>query len=199
MTAGQAKLVKAGSDFIFQMHYTANGKAGADRSRIGVIFAKQPPKERVFTANATNSKFVIPPGDPAYRADASITIQAPARLVDLMPHMHFRGKDFEYRLIYPTGETETVLSVPKYDFNWQLFYYFAKPVVLPKGTKIECTAHFDNSPNNPYNPDPKAEVRWGDQTWEEMMIGWFDVAVDAGKDPVDVIREKKTEATKAGL
>ena len=199
LPTGQAKLVKAGSDFIFQMHYTANGKAGADRSRIGVIFAKQPPKERVFTANATNSKFVIPPGDPAYRADASITIQAPARLVDLMPHMHFRGKDFEYRLIYPTGETETVLSVPKYDFNWQLFYYFAKPVVLPKGTKIECTAHFDNSPNNPYNPDPKAEVRWGDQTWEEMMIGWFDVAVDAGKDPVDVIREKKTEATKAGL
>ncbi len=199
LPTGQAKLVKAGSDFIFQMHYTANGKAGADRSRIGVIFAKQPPKERVFTANATNSKFVIPPGDPAYRADASITIQAPARLVDLMPHMHFRGKDFEYRLIYPTGETETVLSVPKYDFNWQLFYYFTKPVVLPKGTKIECTAHFDNSPNNPYNPDPKAEVRWGDQTWEEMMIGWFDVAVDAGKDPVDVIREKKTEATKAGL
>ena len=199
LPSGQAKLVKAGSDFIFQMHYTANGKAGTDRSRIGVILAKQPPKERVFTSNATNSKFVIPPGDPAYRADASITIQAPARLVDLMPHMHFRGKDFEYRLIYPTGETETVLSVPKYDFNWQLFYYFAKPVVLPKGTKIECTAHFDNSPNNPYNPDPKAEVRWGDQTWEEMMIGWFDVAVDASKDPVDVFREKKAEATKAGL
>jgi hypothetical protein len=199
LPTGQAKLVKAGSDFVFQMHYTANGKAGADRSRIGVIFAKQPPKERVFTANATNSKFVIPPGDPAYRADASITIQAPARLVDLMPHMHFRGKDFEYRLIYPTGETETVLSVPKYDFNWQLFYYFAKPVVLPKGTRIECTAHFDNSPNNPYNPNPKAEVRWGDQTWEEMMIGWFDVAVDAAKDPVDVFREKKSEATKAGL
>ena len=199
LPTGQAKLVKAGSDFVFQMHYTANGKAGTDRSRIGVIFAKQPPKERVFTANATNSKFVIPPGDPAYRADASITIQAPARLVDLMPHMHFRGKDFEYRLIYPTGETETVLSVPKYDFNWQLFYYFAKPVVLPKGTRIECTAHFDNSPNNPYNPNPKAEVRWGDQTWEEMMIGWFDVAVDAAKDPVDVFREKKSEATKAGL
>jgi hypothetical protein len=196
---GQAKLVKAGSDIVFQMHYTATGKAGTDRSRIGLIFAKQPPKERIFTANATNSKFVIPPGDPAYRADASITVQADARLVDVMPHMHFRGKDFTYRLIYPTGETQTVLSVPKYDFNWQLFYYYREPILLPKGTRIECTAHFDNSPNNKYNPDPKAEVRWGDQTWEEMMIGWFDVAVDAGKDPADVIREKKKSRQSAGL
>ena len=195
---GQAKMVKAGSDFVFQMHFTANGKAGSDRSRIGVIFAKEPPKERVFTANATNSKFVIPAGDPAYRVDSSITLQAPARLVDLMPHMHYRGKDFEYRLVYPTGEKQIVLSVPHYDFNWQLFYYFSDPIVLPTGTKIECTAHFDNSPNNRYNPDSKKEVRWGDQTWEEMMIGWFDVAVDAGKDPVDVVREKKGQ-DRAGL
>ena len=197
---GRAKMVKAGSDFVFQMHYTATGHAGTDRSRIGLIFAKEPPRERVFTANATNSKFVIPPGDPAFKVDSSITIQAPARLVDLMPHMHYRGKDFEYRLVYPTGETQIVLSVPHYDFNWQLFYYFSDPVVLPKGTRIDCTAHFDNSPNNKYNPDPKAEVRWGDQTWEEMMIGWFDVAVDANKDPVDVFREKKKKTQeKAGL
>jgi hypothetical protein len=199
LPAGQAKLVKAGSDFVFQMHYTAAGKAGTDRSRIGLIFAKEPPKERIFTANATNSKFVIPAGDPAYRVESSITLQAPARLVDVMPHMHYRGKDFEYRLVYPTGETQTVLSVPHYDFNWQLFYYYAEPIVLPKGTRIECTAHFDNSPNNPYNPNPKVEVRWGDQTWEEMMIGWFDVAIDAGKDPADVFREKKKTETRAGL
>jgi hypothetical protein len=196
---GQAKLVKAGSDFVLQLHYTATGKAGTDRSRIGVIFSKEPPKERIFTANATNSKFVIPPGDPAFKVTSSITIQAPARLVDLMPHMHYRGKDFEYRLVYPTGETQTVLRVPNYDFNWQLFYYLADPLVLPKGTRIDCTAHFDNSPNNRYNPDPKAEVRWGDQTWEEMMIGWFDVAVDAGKDPADVFREKKKGEDRAGL
>jgi hypothetical protein len=195
----QAKLVKAGSDFVFQMHYTATGKAGTDRSRIGVIFAKETPKERVFTSNATNSKFVIPPGDPAFRVVSSITLQQSARLVDLMPHMHYRGKDFEYRAVYPTGEEQTLLSVPKYDFNWQLFYYLSEPIVLPKGTRIDCTAHFDNSPNNKYNPDPKAEVRWGDQTWEEMMIGWFDVAVDANSDPVDVFREKKAENTKAGL
>jgi hypothetical protein len=199
LPAGQAKLVKAGSDFVFQMHYTATGKAGTDRSRIGVIFAKEPPKERIFTANATNSKFVIPAGDPAYRVESSITLQAPARLVDVMPHMHYRGKDFEYRLVYPTGESQIVLSVPHYDFNWQLFYYYAEPIVLPKGTRIECTAHFDNSPNNRYNPNPKVEVRWGDQTWEEMMIGWFDVAIDAGKNPADVFREKKKKETRAGL
>ena len=97
----------------------------------------------------------------------------------------------------PAGETQTVLSVPKDDFNWQLFYYYQEPILLPKGTRIECTAHFDNSPNNKYNPDPKAEVRWGEQTWEEMMIGWFDLAVDAGKDPVDVFRERTREASKA--
>ena len=194
----QAKLVKAGSDFVFQMHYTATGHSGTDRSRIGLIYAKDTPKERVFTSNATNSKFVIPPGDAAFKVDSSITLQQPARLVDLMPHMHYRGKDFEYRAVYPTGETQVLLSVPKYDFNWQLFYYLSEPIVLPKGTRIDCTAHFDNSPNNRYNPDPKAEVRWGDQTWEEMMIGWFDVAVDVDKDPVDVFREKK-ESTKAGL
>jgi hypothetical protein len=199
LPSSQAKLVKAGSDFVFQMHYTATGKAGTDRSRIGVIFAKESPSERVFTSNATNSKFVIPPGDPAFKVVSSITLQQSARLVDLMPHMHYRGKDFEYRAVYPTGEEQTLLSVPKYDFNWQLFYYLTEPIVLPKGTRIDCTAHFDNSPNNKYNPDPKAEVRWGDQTWEEMMIGWFDVAVDANSDPVDVFREKKAENTKAGL
>jgi len=196
---GQAKLVKAGSDFVFQMHYNPTGKAGTDRSRIGLIFAQEPPKQRVFTANATNSKFVIPPGDPAFKVDSSITLQAPARLVDLMPHMHYRGKDFVYRATYPTGETETLLSVPHYDFNWQLFYYLADDKVLPKGTRIDCTAHFDNSPNNKYNPDPKAEVRWGDQTWEEMMIGWFEIAVDADQDPVDVFREKKKQQQSAGL
>jgi hypothetical protein len=188
---GQAKLVKAGSDIVFQMHYTANGKATVDRSRVGMIFAKMPPAERVFTANATNAKFVIPPGDPNYEVKSEITFQDETRLNDLMPHMHLRGKDFEYRLVYPTGESETILLVPKYDFNWQLFYYLAEPKLVPKGTRMECTAHFDNSPNNPANPDPKSEVRWGDQSWEEMMIGWFDITLPAGRNPMDVLRANK--------
>ena len=191
LRSGQAKLVKAGSDIVFQMHYTANGKASLDRSRVGMIFAKTPPAERVFTANATNAKFVIPPGDPNYEVKSEITFQDDTRLNDLMPHMHLRGKDFEYRLVYPTGEAETILLVPKYDFNWQLFYYLAEPKLVPKGTRMECTAHFDNSPNNPANPDPKSEVRWGDQSWEEMMIGWFDIAIPTGRNPMDVLRTNK--------
>ena len=188
---GQAKLVKAGSDIVLQLHYTTNGKPATDRTRVGLIFAKEPPKERVFTANAMNTKFVIPPGEANHKVEAQITLQEEARLVDLMPHMHLRGKDFVYKLVYPTGETETVLNVPRFDFNWQLFYYLDQPKVLPAGTRIECTAHFDNSPNHPGNPDPGAEVRWGDQSWEEMMIGWFDLAVDAGRNPRDVFKKVK--------
>jgi hypothetical protein len=191
LNPGQAKLVKAGSDLVLQMHYTASGTASTDRSRIGLAFATEPPKERIFTANATNSKFVIPAGAAAHEVTSQITLHEEAKLVDLMPHMHLRGKDFEYKLVFPTGETQTILRVPKFDFNWQLFYYLDQQMVLPKGTRIECTAHFDNSPNNPANPDAKAEVKWGDQSWEEMMIGWFDLAIENGRKPADVLRAKK--------
>ena len=192
---GQAKLVKAGSDFVFQMHYTASGTAGTDRSRIGLIFAKEKPKERIFTSNATNNKFVIPPGDPNYQVESSIEIAQDTRLIDLMPHMHLRGKDFEYRAVYPTGETQVLLRVPRYDFNWQLYYYPQEPIVLPKGTRIECTAHFDNSPNNPANPDATKEVKWGDQSWQEMMIGWFDVAIQVDQKPGDIFRKKRADSS----
>ena len=116
-------------------------------------------------------------------------------MIDLMPHMHLRGKDFEYRAIYPTGEKQVLLSVPKYDFNWQLTYYPQEPILLPKGTRIECTAHFDNSPNNPANPDPTHEVKWGDQSWQEMMIGWFDVALDIDQKPAEIFSKKKANAS----
>jgi mono/diheme cytochrome c family protein len=187
---GQAKLLKAGSDLVFQLHYTTNGKAATDRSSIGLVFADQPPRERVFTANALNNKFTIPAGAAAHPVEAQITLQEDAQLLTMMPHMHLRGKDFEYRAVYPTGETETLLRVPKWDFNWQLVYYLDKPKTLPKGTRIECTAHFDNSPNNAANPDAAKEVKWGDQSWEEMMIGWFDLAIDVSRKPADVLRKK---------
>ncbi len=191
LNPGQAKLVKAGSDLVLQMHYTANGKTATDRSRIGVIFAKEKPAQRIFTPAAMDTKFVIPPGEANQRVDSALTIQEDTWLIDMMPHMHLRGKDFEYRPVFPTGEKQTILSVPKFDFNWQLFYTLEKPLLLPKGTRIECTAHFDNSPNNAANPDSKAEVRWGDQSWEEMMIGWFDIAIDPEKNPMDYLRKKK--------
>jgi hypothetical protein len=111
----------------------------------------------------------------------------------MMPHMHLRGKDFQYRAVYPTGETQILLNVPHYDFNWQLSYVLKDELLLPKNTRIECTAHHDNSSNNPFNPDPTKEVRWGDQTFEEMMIGWFDVAFDSKMDPA-VLRQRPASA-----
>lgn len=180
---GQAKLVKAGTDIVLQLHYTPNGTATSDKTKIGLIYAKEPPKERVMTMNALNFFLKIPPGDPNYESHSAITLHHDVKLVSMMPHMHLRGKDFEYQAVYPTGEKQILLKVLHYDFNWQLTYALADQLLLPKETRIECTAHHDNSANNKYNPDPTKEVRWGDQTWEEMMIGWFDVAFDANIDP----------------
>jgi hypothetical protein len=194
---GAAKLIPAGSDIVFQLHYTTNGKPGSDKTRIGLTVAQNPPRYRYFTTNAATQDFAIPPKDPNYETHSMVTLAAPAQLVWLMPHMHVRGKDFLYQAVYPTGETETLLSVPKYDFNWQLGYELAKPVALPKGTRIECTAHHDNSANNPNNPNPNVTVRWGDQTWEEMMIGWFGVVVDANVPPQSVIERPQRRAAGA--
>ena len=183
---GQARLVPAGADLVLQLHYTANGKATTDQSKIGIIFSKEPPKERVLTLQATNSRFEIPPMADNHLVTSSFTLNAETKLVSLTPHMHVRGKAFEYRAVYPTGETEILLKVPRYDFNWQLYYYLGSQKILPKGTKIECSAWYDNSPNNPSNPDPKAAVKWGDQSWEEMMIGFFDVSFDANMKPSEL-------------
>lgn len=185
---GQAKLIPKGADIIFQMHYTADGKPGQDRSRVGIIFSKQKPDERVVTLAAVNPRFAIPPGDPNYRVDAKITLQDDSTLEMMLPHLHLRGKDFEYRVVFPDGRRETILSVPHYSFAWQLSYYLAKPLFLPKGTTIECTAHYDNSPNNPANPDPTKEVHFGEQSWDEMMFGFFDVSIPIDKNPMDLLR-----------
>jgi hypothetical protein len=185
--ADAAKFVPAGSDLVFQLHYTTSGKAATDQTKVGLKFAASPPKYRYLTSNATQRSFEIPPNDPNYESHSAVIVNSPAQLVWLMPHMHLRGKDFLFQAIYPTGETETLLSVPKYNFNWQLGYAEARPVPLPKGTRIECTAHHDNSANNPANPNPNISVRWGDQSWEEMMMGFFSVVVDASVKPQDVI------------
>ena len=175
---GQARLIKAGSDIILQLHYTADGKPEKDRTKVGFIFANEPPKERIFTMAVANGKFAIPPGADNHRVDSSFTIQQDVTLISMLPHMHLRGKAFEYRVTYPDGRKEEILRVPKYDFSWQLTYVPEKPLFLPKGSIVQCTAWFDNSPNNPNNPDPKAEVHFGDQSWEEMMIGFLNVAFD---------------------
>jgi hypothetical protein len=176
---GTAKLVKAGTTFRFQMHYTPNGKAGKDKTYVGLRFAKDPVTKRAFTGRALTMNFAIPPGDPNYEVKSSWTAKEDTRIRGFMPHMHLCGKDFTYTAVYPDGRSEVALSVPKYDFNWQLVYNLKEPLFLPKGSRLDCVAHFDNSPNNKYNPDPAKEVRWGDQTWEEMMIGWFDFTLDS--------------------
>jgi hypothetical protein len=175
---GTAKLVRAGSKLRFQMHYTPNGTAVTDRSYVGLRFAKQPPQYRALTGRAINLGFRIPPNADNHEVTAAFTAKEDIRLTSLMPHMHLRGKAFQYDVVYPDGRRETLLKVPRYDFGWQLAYSFAQPFTLPKGARIECTAHYDNSPNNRYNPDPSKEVRWGDQTWEEMMIGWFNYTIE---------------------
>jgi hypothetical protein len=187
---GQGKLVKAGSDFVMEIHYTTNGKASSDRSKFGLVFAKQPPRTRVLTLSATNGKFKIPPGNPNYRVDAEFETGANVKLASLHPHMHGRGKDFEYRIVLPGGETQTILRVPHYDWHWQHWYNLAAPIDLPKGARIECTAHYDNSPNNPDNADPTKEVTWGDQSWDEMMVGFFNLEFPAGMDVRDVLAQK---------
>lgn len=188
MNPGEAKLVKAGSDIILQMHYTSNGKATTDMSRIGLVLSKTKPERRVLMLAAATTDFAIPAGDANYEVKAKLKLQRDATLVSLLPHMHFRGKSFEYSVTYPTGETEKLLDVPKYDFNWQLSYDLAQPKLLPKGTVIECIAHFDNSANNKYNPDPTKTVYFGEQTWEEMMFGFFEVSVPLDVTAMDLMR-----------
>ncbi len=184
---GYAMLVPAHSDLVFQLHYTTNGKATTDVTRIGFVFAKTPPSKRVIRVQASNAGFVIPPGASDYPVAGSAVLGVDCELLDTYPHMHLRGKSMVLSARYPTGEREEFVRVPRYDFNWQLVYAFSKPRTLPKGTVLEANATFDNSANNRTNPDPTASVRWGDQSWEEMMVGFFDLAIPTTTDPTAVL------------
>ena len=175
-----AFMVKAGSTFLFQVHYTANGKEATDRSVLGLKIRKDIPKNRALTGSAIQFRLAIPPNESSYEAKASYVFKEDVTMLDLTPHMHLRGKAFKYVLTYPDGHSEELLNVPKYDFNWQLSYVLAEPRQIPAGSKLDVTAWYDNSANNKYNPDPSKTVRWGDQTFEEMMIGFFNYKI-----PVD--------------
>jgi mono/diheme cytochrome c family protein len=164
--------IPKGAKLRFELHYTPNGKAVKDRSRIGITFAKKPPRSELLMNSFANESISLPPGDPHYKAEMTLRFRADARVLSFTPHMHWRGKDYRYEVIYPDGRRETVLSVPRWDFNWQNVYWFREPLKLPRGSKIYSVAHWDNSRNNPYNPDPTKRVRFGLQTWEEMMVGW---------------------------
>jgi thiol-disulfide isomerase/thioredoxin len=171
---GVAKKIAKGSQLVFQMHYTPNGKAGEDRSMVGVVYAKEPVQHELRVRSVGNPRLEIPAGAAHHEVKAAKSFEKAAMIYSLNPHMHLRGKDFQYDLVYPDGRRETILRVPKYDFSWQTNYNLATPLKVPAGTRVECVAHFDNSENNPFNPNPNVTVRWGDQTWEEMMIGFVD-------------------------
>jgi hypothetical protein len=177
---GSAKLIPAGSDLVLQMHYITHGRASTDQTSVGIVFAKQPPHQRVLTLQLTNDHFVIPPGAPDFRVEVHGSLPNDAVLLSFFPHMHLRGKCFEYNILHPGSAPETLLRV-NYDFYWQLSYRLANPLPLKAGTVLQAVAWYDNSKSNPHNPDPDVAVRWGDQTYDEMMVGFFDVAV-----PVDM-------------
>jgi hypothetical protein len=191
--ATMAKFIPSGADLVFQMHYTTNGRAGTDQTSVGMVFSRQPPPQRVLTLQLTNDHFVIPPGAPDYRVEARGTLPNDALLLSFFPHMHLRGKRFEYNIVNSRGEgrsrktgelgpaMEALLRV-NYHFHWQMSYRLAEPRLLKAGTELQAIAWYDNSRSNPHNPDPHAAVRWGEQTYDEMMVGFFDVAVAAGLD-----------------
>ena len=168
--------IQKGSAFVMQMHYTPNGTEQSDRSYVGFKIAKaQHVEKRVRYGMAVNSRLRIPPYDDNYRATANYKLRQDSLLLNLFPHMHYRGKAFRFEALYPDNTREVLLDVPRYDFNWQLRYDLAEPKFLPKGTSLLCTAHFDNSEKNLVNPDPSQEVRFGLQSWQEMLVGYFTV------------------------
>jgi len=180
---GMAKLIPAHSDLVFQMHYTTNGHAASDQSSIGMVMAKKPPSQRVLTLQLANDHdpIPIPAGADNYRVEVHGTLPNDCTLLSFFPHMHLRGKRFEYNIVHPDKTVETLLRV-NYDFYWQLSYRLAEPRALKAGTELQAVAWYDNSRHNPHNPDPDSQVTWGDQTYNEMMVGFFDVAVPAGMD-----------------
>ena len=175
---GTAKRIPAGSTLVFQMHYTTDGEPGVDRSKLGLIFADEPPEREIRTGMILNPLFTLPPGAANHEVEAEATFSADVKVWTMHPHMHLRGKDMTYTVTWPDGRSEIVLRVPRFDFGWQTDYWLAEPLTLPKGSTMHVSAHFDNSAANRHNPDPTATVRWGDQTWEEMMIGFFTYTVE---------------------
>jgi thiol-disulfide isomerase/thioredoxin len=181
---GYAKKLPKGATLRFQIHYTPNGTATSDRTKIGLVFAKEKPRYEVRTSSVVNPAFSIPPGADNHKVTGTIPyVPFEARILALFPHAHVRGKAARYDIRTPDGKTTTLLEVPHYDFNWQLQYRFADPVPVPRGSALTYTAWYDNSDKNPANPDPKKTVRWGPQTSDEMHLGYVEFVVEAGAAP----------------
>jgi hypothetical protein len=167
--AGTAFRLEPGGIIELQMHYTTKGEATSDRTKVGLVFATEPSPKEVRPAQFINGSFTLPAGAADVEVKADVEFLQDATVWGIFPHTHLRGKKWDYKMILPDGTTKTILSVPKYDFNWQTYYMFKEPLQVPKGAKIVSTAWYDNSASNKSNPDPKIDVKWGDQTWEEMQ------------------------------
>jgi hypothetical protein len=187
---GYGILIPAGADLVFQLHYTANGEDTPDRSRVGFLLARERPSMQVLRVAAGNDQFVIPPGADDFAVSGFTALGVDAELIEAYPHMHVRGKSMKLSALYPGGKKEELLNVPRYDFNWQLTYEMTEPKRIPKGTIFRADGTFNNSTSNRFNPDPSKEVRWGDQSWDEMLVGFFQIAVPAGTDPQTIIMRR---------
>ena len=175
---GTARLLEAGTTLVFEMHYTPTGEPHVDETRIGLVFTDNPPRQQVWDGAIMHGQFVIPPGAADHKIETDLTFTKDVKLLNLLPHSHLRGVRWEYEAEYPDGRRETILSVPDYDFNWQIDYIFDEPLALPGGSRIHASAWYDNSAANRSNPDPTAEVRWGEQTDEEMMFTALSYLID---------------------
>ncbi len=170
------KFLPKGAKLIFQLHYSATGKMEKDRTEIGLYLHQTKPPMELQTRAAARKKLAIPPGDPNYEVEGQFTFKRDSLLYEMSPHMHFRGSRVKYEALYPDGRREVLLSVPHYDFNWQTLYRLAEPKRMPVGSKLICSGAFDNSPQNPANPDPTKLVQFGEQTFEEMFICYLNYA-----------------------
>jgi hypothetical protein len=185
-----ALLVPAGYDISWNLHYTPNGAKATDLPEVGLTIAKELPQRWLIeTGNSDPTKLAVPPNASNYAPEPAVfTFLTDAELHWMSPHMHVRGKDMKYTLVFPDGKEQVVLNVPHYDFNWQLGYDLAQPIKVPKGTKMVVTAHYDNSANNKFNPDPNRTVYFGNMTWEEMFTPFFAITVDKSVDPKKAIK-----------
>jgi hypothetical protein len=197
-TGGAAKFIAAGSDIVFEVHYTATGKPETDRTSVGIVLADGPPRQRHLTTTAISSRdFEIPAGAPNHEVRGETIVNEPAKLVWIQPHMHYRARNYELTIVYPSGEERTVLRVPNYRFDWQVGYELAEPIDLPKGTKVKTVAHYDNSPANKFNPDATKNVKYGPQSWDEMHVTFVGIIIDAKTNPARTFAAGRQQALPA--
>ena len=199
-TGNAAKFIAAGSDIVFEVHYTATGKPETDRSSVGIVLADGPPPQRHLTTTAISERnFEIPAGASQSRGRGETIVNEPAKLVWVQPHMHYRAKDYELTVVYPSGEEKVVLRVPNYRFDWQVGYELAEPLDLPKGTKLKTVAHYDNSTANKFNPDPTKNVKYGAQSWDEMHVTFVGILIDAKTNPARTFGGRRRPPTSDNL